>query len=590
MGTIDLEELRLGTSAVESRAFTFGPSRLPISNFAYEKTHFGGFERHYRRELRQVTVTRGTLSWTTQYFNFDSLSRPSLRSETGDGQARTSSTAYQDLTASTGFYRFRNLVRIEGTYVGGVAGGATTGLRIRQITRTFQTIDSPPQSNPFGTMTSETKDGVTRSYGYDISGELASVWEGDGVTTIRNLQRTDMVGGRLRDIRTGQGVRWQLTSDALGSPDNKLVLTTPTAGWLTQTPHDVLHRLVQVIPWHGSATTTTTIQYSPDARFRRATKGRLIATERFDGLGRLVATETGTITPNIRTRLRRYDSCGQVTGDSHVFSDGDAAWAQLNPASIHWETYLRDTLGRVTQTTHSGGTTVVTQFDLSSVHGERVTDEMANVVDRQFASFGDPTQYEIVQVTSGGSIVRYQRDVLGHLLQVTRPDGNTDTFHYNAYNFMDRETHPESGPTTYTPDSLNRVSTRRDGAGRRATYSYDVDSRLIQVDYAGTATLAAETLRYSYLSNVDATQPVAWPFLTSAQRGTTMVSRWYNPDETLRRELTDAWACEYSDVTWSISPEGFDLGYVIQNIVNVIGLPTVSITTNSIVSSARTGS
>ena len=90
----------------------------------------------------------------------------------------------------------------------------------------------------------------------------------------------------------------------------------------------------------------------------------------------------------------------------------------------------------------------------------------------------------------------YDHYVFGSLHKVS---GQTRTFVHDWLGRKARETHPESGTTTYEYDAASRLVSRRDARGVTTTYTYDVIDRLLSISYSGGE--ATPSVAYTYDQN-----------------------------------------------------------------------------------------
>ena len=83
-----------------------------------------------------------------------------------------------------------------------------------------------------------------------------------------------------------------------------------------------------------------------------------------------------------------------------------------------------------------------------------------------------------------GNTTTYSRNILGSLTGITQ-GSITRTFHYNSKNFMDYETHPETGTINYTRDNVGNMKSRSDSEAT-LNYTYDGLNRLTNISEPGS--------------------------------------------------------------------------------------------------------
>ena len=191
-----------------------------------------------------------------------------------------------------------------------------------------------------------------------------------------------------------------------------------------------------------------------------------------DGFGRPVETLDAA---GVRT-VTQYDVDGRV-----VF-EGQPSTGSTNRG----DTLAYDTLGRLKLRTHTDASFVQYGYNGNLV---TITDEDAHGTTQTWAAFGKPSDARLTKVTDAkGKEWSYEYSPLGMLTKVIAPDGAPNrTWHYNTKNFLDSETHPESGTTTYTLWPAGNVKTKSDAGGRAFSYFYDGNNRLRQIDAPGSA-------------------------------------------------------------------------------------------------------
>jgi len=196
-----------------------------------------------------------------------------------------------------------------------------------------------------------------------------------------------------------------------------------------------------------------------------------------------------------------YDTMGRVASVSNPFTAGGSPGATTG--------YSYDVLGRTTVVTLPDSQTVQSIYDGNS---ETMIDE----VNRKTQQLNDGLG-QLVTVNeqdSSGNLTQatnYSYDALGNLMQVNQ--GNQlRSYKYDALSRMTNEKIPEKGDptqtnqwtTTYTYTSANAVATRTDARGVITTYTYDTLNRLSQVSY-NTVSGVTTAPTVTYTRDIDPT-------------------------------------------------------------------------------------
>ena len=241
---------------------------------------------------------------------------------------------------------------------------------------------------------------------------------------------------------------------------------------------DLLGRLTSTDPPLAEA---TTFAYLPDWSQVTVTRGGQEYEYTFDRFGNL------TDVFNYQT-----EHWVQITND---------AFGRRRQVELLWnpepgDTFTYDPLGRLTAVIHpdtSPNTQVTVAYEGSKV---TVEDENGRTTQYFYEAFGDPADRRLASlVDAAGETTSYGYDpVFGQLSSVDAPisQGNRSFDYISGSSdcdngFLESETHPESGETTYEYDCLGAV-TRRTRPGPETTiYSHDYAGRLTDIFYPGDA-------------------------------------------------------------------------------------------------------
>jgi YD repeat-containing protein len=238
------------------------------------------------------------------------------------------------------------------------------------------------------------------------------------------------------------------------------------AGRTTSFEYDKLLRIKKSTPPEGAEVLT---DYATDAVTvtRGASKTRMA----LDGFGRVTETEieTGATTPKVRIETH-YDAMGRKAEESLPFYQGGVK---------RFSTYTYDGLGRVTELKHPDNTTVATSYGIDPANGSvGIKNENGIWTVQNWKGFGSPDDARLVSVTDTYAFTwHYSYNALGKLVKVQAPDSVVRAWEYDG-DLLKKETHPESGDTTYTYDLAGNLKTKKDGRQTTFTYSYDLNERL----------------------------------------------------------------------------------------------------------------
>jgi RHS repeat-associated protein len=196
-----------------------------------------------------------------------------------------------------------------------------------------------------------------------------------------------------------------------------------------------------------------------------------------------------------------YDNMGRILSRSNPFPQGGT------PAPT--TTYQYDVLGRGTMITTPDNNTVTTTY---SGKVTTVTDQVNRKTKREVDSLGRLIKVTEQDVSTGNLTqeTNYTYDIADHLLQVNQ--GNqTRLFKYDAAGQLLYEKIPEQTATIndgtgtywtakYSYNDFNLVATKTDARGVVTSYTYDTLNRLTQVSYnvGSSGVPATPTVNYNY--------------------------------------------------------------------------------------------
>ncbi|MDZ4153041.1 RHS repeat-associated core domain-containing protein [Methylicorpusculum sp.] len=277
---------------------------------------------------------------------------------------------------------------------------------------------------------------VTRFSRYHANGQVEEIIDPNGLGTTLSYD------ARMRLTRIDRG--GQVSSHQY-DPAGQLIQWTVQDNVVLHYRYDDAHRLTAITDGAGN-----NLRYTLDASGNRVKEevsdagGQLtkILEREVDQLGRLMLSIGG----EGQSRRYHYDANGNLTAASHPRNtpeDRGQARATDPLALDNTVSATYDSLNRL----------------IESVHPQQLADANDDVVSD------------------------YRYDALGHLIEVTDPNGSVTRYDVNAFGEVLRLDSPDTGITHYQYDAAGNRIAQTDARGVTVEYRYDALNRLIAIDY-----------------------------------------------------------------------------------------------------------
>ncbi len=383
-------------------------------------------------ELSSSSTTRDGKTYSTTYSNYDSYGNPGTIAESGDASRTTAITYWTNASLNI----------VKGKPASETVSGSFTG--------TFNTRHTYATNT--GLPTSITSYGVNTNYSYYSDGNLDSVTDANGNTTLYQWSY-----GRISQIQPPQsGTTINKTINSNGT----IASETNGRGYTTSYTYDGLLRVTSISPPAGYGNTTN-YTYAADSSTKTETRGNYYTDYYYDGFGR----PSGTSDIRGVSTTITYQSYGPKDYLSSNIGD----------------TTNYDYFGRPTSIVHQDNTSIGYAYSGSDV---TVTDEASYSTQLYYDAFGNPDEKLLGQVTdANGAITTYGYNILGSLIDSTQ--GSTSrTFSFDTTkNFLNSESSPEKGTITYGRDNVGNMTSMLDALGNQVYYGYDNNYRLTLITY-----------------------------------------------------------------------------------------------------------
>ena len=357
---------------------------------------------------------------------------------------------------------------------------------------------------------------------YDSLGRLASSFTNPAVDDVAECSPTDPIAGASRV---------DFTYDAHGNLETQIETSPPNDRMTTYDRYQYGSPRDTIVATGTGDDIHYCREYGPLGTVTWETDGRgcdpaYRTTYTYDALGRLessdppLADPTGfsyyqdwtrvTVTRGGQEYVYDFDRFGKLTEivnsqTNHSTQITNDAAGRRRQVDMLWnpepgDTFTYDPLGRLTAVTHPDTPTTQATIEYS---GSEVTveDENGHTTQYLYEAFGDPADRRLASlVDAAGNTTSYGYDpVFGQLSTVTAPiaQGNRSFEYFSGSSdcdngLLERETHPESGETTYQYNCLGAVTRRTRPGSENTIYGYDRAGRLTEISYpddAGTVTM-----------------------------------------------------------------------------------------------------
>jgi RHS repeat-associated protein len=201
--------------------------------------------------------------------------------------------------------------------------------------------------------------------------------------------------------------------------------------------------------------------------------------------------------------VREYDKLGRVTstkwytgeyGSGTLYATEsytyryDSLMATLTDAGSDTYTYTYDFLGRCTQVSYPGSTSVSYSYDDTNnkvtFTNERNYDK---IYWRDWLNRLEKVEQEYATDTFAQTT--YQYDEVGHLTSVTDAENHTTSYQYASLFGLTKTVYPDSEYEEYTYDNIGNLTSFTDCKGDETVYTYDTIYRLTQIQYEDLSTV-----------------------------------------------------------------------------------------------------
>ena len=423
-------------------------------------------ESYYHRvSLKKKTIDS---KYSTEFFDFDNYGNPAKIVEAGDATKTTLKTYINETSKwLIGLPDTETVLELSGNNV----------------------IDYNYHSNYL--LESENKYGLLTSYDYHPSGELWTVTDGNGSSTIYEDYYRGIPRKIKMPISQNGGTIYYGVSDRVvnydGTIHSETITETDGKKITTQYTYDDLGRTTWITPPQGDS-----VEISYEPQIITKSRGSFSEINHLDGLGRvkrveLWDTNADAMLSEVRTD---YNSAGLVE-------------YKFNPSSDLKIEYQYDPLGRVDLVINQDNTQI--DYEYVSLDEVLVTDAEDYVTRYKYRTIGSQANNSLVEIENydqDGSLynrTQILRDILGNFDLVIQGLGNqavSRDYNFNSNQLLEWIVDPEVGKTEFWYDNAANIKYKRVNStedNQRIEFVYDLSNRNTEIIYPEATSETAHT-------------------------------------------------------------------------------------------------
>jgi RHS repeat-associated protein len=466
----------------------------------------------------------GSSSMSSTYYRYDPDTLGQIKVINGDGKITSTSydangnpTASTDPLGRTTSYTYNSLNQVtsvtEPKQVNGVAVRNTTSYDAAGNLLTH----SAPLLDATGAVTGT----ATTTYHHDDPahpGDVTSITDPNGHTTVDGYDSfgdltsvTDPVGDKTSfGYDTGRGLRTSMVA-----PKGNATGGNPAAN-TTSYAYDGAGRLTTVKdPLWNSANPTqhqNVRHYDADGNLTSVTDGDSHTTSySYDAAGE----QTSVTQPNGSVQTTSYDGAGR----KQFSYDGNNQQTYFSYDAAGRLVYTSDPLGRATQYGYDTAGQLITKTDPSGrittnnydAAGELTSISYSDGVTPNVNSIGYDADGQRISMSDGSGTSSWTYDTLHRLTSSTDGTSHTVGYGYDLGGRLTSIAYPNAaGTVTRGWDNANRLHTVADWSGHTTTFNYDANSNLVSEVYPNGTTATSNFDNANRLSGLS-DAPTATP-------------------------------------------------------------------------------
>ncbi len=468
-----------------SWSFTYDPSHLLLS----------------MTDPRGGTTTNTYDSSNRVTAQVDAAGRQMTWSYSGDPTSPAgSTTTVADARGNVTVFDYANLELMSVTHGAGTSAEATTRYQYDPTTLGRTAITDPDGNvtrNVYDThgnlLSTADPLGRTTYYSYDALDDLTSVTDPRDTTTSYTYDGSGNLLSRSTPLtETGQVAQ---TTYEYGAAPGEVTAVTDPNGKTNSFTYDSAGDRTSVTDPDGN---TTTYTYNGVGERTTSTSPN----------GNVAGGDTAA-----HTTSYVHDAGGELTGETDPLGhttnyayDGDGNRVSITDANGHTTQQTYDADNELVQVTRPDGSTLKTEWDQAG----NMTAQVDGAGHTTSYSY-DPLNRLIAVTDSDGHTTSYGYDLVGRKTSMVNAEGQTTNYYYDAagemaYVFYSDGRTPNvsenydvdgnritltdgSGTSSFTYDSLNRMTSAVDGSGATASYGYDLAGHLTGLTYPNGQTV-----------------------------------------------------------------------------------------------------